>query len=160
MPSPRSVTLCIQGTFIPPLAPLFTCAATPFQIWQRHVAELVSPPQDMLELVHAWLVHHGIRSSPHDTRRRLGDSLQRARVPGQPTPWCVVPALPECQDKQYNNLHGRLTRSPAHTDPRCADNVLRLRTGDAADTTQALLRASTAGGVVTARAGRLGVIPS
>jgi tripeptidyl-peptidase-1 len=54
-----------------PLAPLFTCALLRFRygehLLKEQVAELVRPPQDTLELVRAWLLHHGIRSSSIST---------------------------------------------------------------------------------------------
>ena len=53
-----------------PLVPLFTCAA-PFRyaayLSTEQVADLVSPHPDALDLVRAWLLHHGIRPSSIST---------------------------------------------------------------------------------------------
>ena len=54
----------------PLLSPSFTCAAS-FRygayLSKEQAAELVSPHPDTLELVRAWLLHHGIRSSSIST---------------------------------------------------------------------------------------------
>ena len=73
-PSPRSVILGIQGTSSSPL--LRSCLYSRVlllrfrygeRLFKEHTAELVRPPPDTLELVHAWPVHHGIRSSSIST---------------------------------------------------------------------------------------------
>ena len=70
---------------------------------------------------------------------------KRVRVSGRPTR-CIILALLEYQNERDDNLHGRL-RAPsgaAHTYSSCRTNgILRLPAGDAADTTQIILRSCT-----------------
>ena len=73
MPSPKSVTLNIQGTFLS-LLRLYLYSRVLLlrfrygeHLFKEQVAELVRPPSDTLELVRAWLVHHGIRRSSIST---------------------------------------------------------------------------------------------
>src|SRR6266702_785956 len=138
----------------PPLAPLFTCAAAPFQIWRtplQGTGRRTRPAGPIHARACQFLActpRRAILLHLNDTRRRLADGHRRARVPGQPTARRVISALPACQDKRHDNPHGRL-RSPrgaAHTHSSGrADDVL-LHAGAAADTTQALLRSSSGAG--------------
>ena len=74
MPSPRSVALSIQDTSSLLLFRSCFYSRVPLlrvrygkHLLKDQVAELVRPPPDTLELVCAWFVHHGIRSSSIST---------------------------------------------------------------------------------------------
>ena len=68
-PFPRSATPSIQGTSSSPLLRSCFYSRVPLRfsygayLSKEQVAELVSPHQDTLNLVRAWLIHHGIRPS-------------------------------------------------------------------------------------------------
>src|SRR6266702_716525 len=149
----------------PPLVPLFTCAAAPFQIWRtpfqgtgRRACQ-AAPRYARARQFLACTSRRAIILHLNDTWRRLADSHRRARVSGQPTPWRVIPALPARQHKRHDNPHGRLRapRGAAHTHSSGrADDVLRPLAHAAADTTQALLWSNSgagAGGIGEARDG-------
>ncbi|KAH9015229.1 peptidase S8/S53 domain-containing protein [Lactarius pseudohatsudake] len=70
----RSATRSIQGTSISPLLLSRLHLRVPLlrfrygaHLSKEHVAELVRPYQDTLELVTSWLVHHGVRPSSIST---------------------------------------------------------------------------------------------
>jgi hypothetical protein len=140
----------------PPLVPLFTSAAAPFQIWCIPFEGTgCGACQTVLKRARtrkclACAPRHTIFLHLNDTLRLLVDDNQRARVQAQPTPWRLIPTLPEFQGERDDNPHYRLRapRGAAHTHSSCrADDALRLRADYAADSTQGT------GGVREARDG-------
>ena len=68
-PFTRSATRSIKGTSTSPLVRSRLHSRAPLRFRygayhsKEHVADLVGPPADTLDLVHTWLIHHGIRPS-------------------------------------------------------------------------------------------------
>src|SRR6266702_1709461 len=89
----------------PPLELLFMCAAAPFQI-RRTPVQRTGRRAGQAVPRHAragQFLACTSRCAPvlhlNHTRRRLAAGDRRASVPGQPTPWRVIPALLASQDE-------------------------------------------------------------